>query len=244
LAQAQAQVEEILSYLEDGTLDGTDEPFQVYLTCYRVLCAGRDPRAGGVLVAAHRLLQERAARIEDEELRQSFLENVVAHREIIAAYCETQVCQITVRLAHVDAPASRSPRDDEWVEVTWTSFIPEDSQVEGKVARRRKRLLRLLREAHKQSAVPRGTTYTPAARASEHDSVDPISKTSESRIMLLRQNRLAQTPFLPAERFFADLRGLIGADFGSTETTKSCFEQLLYLAVASHAKASIIRPLI
>lgn len=154
LAQAQAQVEEILSYLEDGTLDGTDEPFQVYLTCYRVLCAGRDPRAEGVLVAAHRLLQERAARIEDEELRQSFLENVVAHREIIAAYCETQVCQITVRLAHVDVPASRSPRDDEWVEVTWTSFTPKDSQVEGKVARRRQRLLRLLREAREQSAVP------------------------------------------------------------------------------------------
>jgi len=86
LDQAQAQVEEILSYLEDNTLDGTEEPFRVYLTCYRVLHAGQDARAGDVLGRAYRLLQERSAKIGDEEMRRAFLENVPYHRDIVAAW--------------------------------------------------------------------------------------------------------------------------------------------------------------
>jgi tetratricopeptide (TPR) repeat protein len=43
LHQAQAYVEEILSYLKTGTLHGPTEPFRVYLTCYRVLRAQGDP---------------------------------------------------------------------------------------------------------------------------------------------------------------------------------------------------------
>jgi hypothetical protein len=42
-----------------------------------------------VLETAHRLLQARAAKIEDERLRRSFLEQVPAHREI------TQLTQAT-----------------------------------------------------------------------------------------------------------------------------------------------------
>ena len=34
--------------------------------------------------AAYNLLQEQAARIDDEELRRSFLENVASHREIVS----------------------------------------------------------------------------------------------------------------------------------------------------------------
>jgi predicted ATPase/DNA-binding SARP family transcriptional activator/predicted negative regulator of RcsB-dependent stress response len=83
LAQAQTQVDEILVYLENNSPEGTDEPFRVYLTCYRVLHANQDPRAQEILTTAHRLLQERAAKISDDELRRSFLENVAAHREII-----------------------------------------------------------------------------------------------------------------------------------------------------------------
>ena len=90
LHHAQAQVEEVLSHLETKTpstgsgygLEGTDEPFRVYLTCYRVLRVNQDPRAQEILTTAHRLLQERAAKISDEKLRRSFLENVAAHREI------------------------------------------------------------------------------------------------------------------------------------------------------------------
>ena len=83
---ALAQVEDVLSYLEVHTLEGAQDPFRVHLTCYRVLRANQDPRAQAVLNTAHRLLQERAAKIEDKELRRSFLENVPAHREIVREF--------------------------------------------------------------------------------------------------------------------------------------------------------------
>jgi adenylate cyclase len=86
LSQARAHVEEILELLETETLEGTGEPFWVYLTCYRALRASQDPRAPEILETAHSLLQERAARIDDGDLRRSFLENVPAHQEIMRAY--------------------------------------------------------------------------------------------------------------------------------------------------------------
>jgi len=88
VAQAQGRVDEILSHLESNTLDGTDEPFRVYLTCYRVLCANQDSRTQAILNTAHSLLQERAAKISDEEMRRSFLENVTAHREILSEFAK------------------------------------------------------------------------------------------------------------------------------------------------------------
>jgi len=87
---AQAQIEEILGFLEDNTLDGTEEPFRVYLTCYRVLHANQDPRAQVLLATVHNLLQDQAAKIEDEGMRRSFLENVPAHREIVREFARTQ----------------------------------------------------------------------------------------------------------------------------------------------------------
>ncbi|MFQ5857824.1 MAG: tetratricopeptide repeat protein [Anaerolineae bacterium] len=86
LTQAQAQVEEILSYLETDTLDGTDEPCRIYLTCYRVLHANQDPRAQEILTTAYNLLQARAAKITDAETRRSYLENAAAHREIVSEF--------------------------------------------------------------------------------------------------------------------------------------------------------------
>lgn len=86
LVQAQAHVEGILSYLESNTLDGTDEPFRVYLTCYQVLKANQDPRAQNILDSVYALLQEQADQFPDEEARRFYLENVPAHREIVAAY--------------------------------------------------------------------------------------------------------------------------------------------------------------
>ena len=100
LAQAQAHVEEILQHLgfdsaqptsdrepaSGQALDGTLSPFQIYLTCYRVLEAVQDARAQGILDTAHDLLAARAARISDEKMRRSFLENVAAHRELVRAF--------------------------------------------------------------------------------------------------------------------------------------------------------------
>jgi predicted ATPase len=88
LAQALAYVEQILSYLDANTLYGTEEPLRIYLTCYQVLNAVGDPRARSILTTAYQLLQEQAAEIGDGELRDSFLENVPAHREIVSEFAK------------------------------------------------------------------------------------------------------------------------------------------------------------
>ena len=62
------------------------EPLRACLTCTHVLRVVDDPRAEDALEAAYRLLLERAATIEDEGLRCSYLENVPFHREIIALW--------------------------------------------------------------------------------------------------------------------------------------------------------------
>jgi tetratricopeptide (TPR) repeat protein len=84
LAQAQACVDEILTILETGgTVFSDFRPFRIYLTCYQVLRASGDPRAAEILNTAHRLLLEQAARLSDEGMRRSFLENVAEKREIV-----------------------------------------------------------------------------------------------------------------------------------------------------------------
>jgi hypothetical protein len=91
LVQAQAHVAEILAYLDaGGMLPANYKPFWVYLTCYQVLRAGGDPRAAEILATAHRLLQEQAARLPDEAMRRSFLENVAENREIVAEFARSQ----------------------------------------------------------------------------------------------------------------------------------------------------------
>ncbi|MGC9348491.1 MAG: tetratricopeptide repeat protein [Anaerolineae bacterium] len=86
-ARALDLVERILEHLGDaGALCDAWEPFQVHLTCARVLRANGDPRADDVLTNAYRDLQARAAKIDDQELRRSYLRNVPAHRETVAEY--------------------------------------------------------------------------------------------------------------------------------------------------------------
>jgi hypothetical protein len=91
LMQAQAHIEDILTYLENHPLIGPDEPFMIYLTCFRVLEVNHDPRAATVLETAQRLLQAHADQIADDARRRSFLENVGVHHAILT-------------LAHTTAP--------------------------------------------------------------------------------------------------------------------------------------------
>jgi tetratricopeptide (TPR) repeat protein len=86
LSQAQTYAEEILVYLEENDLERLDEPFFISLTCYRVLQAGQDPQSKSILSRAYALLQVQAARLSDETLRRSFLEQVVVNREIVSLY--------------------------------------------------------------------------------------------------------------------------------------------------------------
>ncbi|MCB0115540.1 MAG: tetratricopeptide repeat protein, partial [Caldilineaceae bacterium] len=82
--EALAWVEEILAFLQNGSINGSDEPGRIYLTCYNVLAVAGDSRAGAVLDEARSLLRDRATRISDVVLRRAYLEAVPTHREILA----------------------------------------------------------------------------------------------------------------------------------------------------------------
>ena len=79
-----ALIEEVLTHLETGTLDGAEEPMVVYLACYQTMRANADPRAPALLARARSELLARAAQITDPAARQMFLEQVAAHRGLLA----------------------------------------------------------------------------------------------------------------------------------------------------------------
>jgi tetratricopeptide (TPR) repeat protein len=82
---ALAQVESVLTYADAvPALNRTFAPIDVYLTCIEVLRAAEDTRAGEVLQTAHHLLQTWADHLDDPDRRRSFLENVPAHRDLLA----------------------------------------------------------------------------------------------------------------------------------------------------------------
>ena len=98
------------------------------------------------------VLRERATKMGTEALQHIYLENVAAHRQIVAAFRRTR--RETVHLPRVDVPTGRPLRDDERVEVVWTVAAPQDDEIADKVDRRRHRLLRLLDQAAEQAAAP------------------------------------------------------------------------------------------
>jgi hypothetical protein len=71
-----------------GTLDGTDEPRRIELTCHQLLAHAGDPRAHAWLVRAHGTLMARAEAITDPALRQGFLRHTPHHCEIVAAWAQ------------------------------------------------------------------------------------------------------------------------------------------------------------
>jgi len=86
LAAALTHVEALLPVLGGAPLASSYEPLRIYWTCYRALKATDDPRASGILAAAHGLLQSQAALIQDAALRHTFLQQVAANREIAAEW--------------------------------------------------------------------------------------------------------------------------------------------------------------
>jgi len=87
LPAAEQNAIKILAHLDQGgALDGIDHPNFVRLICYKVLDALNDPRSSAFLEEMYSSLQEQAARIQDDTLRQSFLNNVPWHQEIIQHY--------------------------------------------------------------------------------------------------------------------------------------------------------------
>ncbi|MEO7336909.1 MAG: tetratricopeptide repeat protein, partial [Caldimonas sp.] len=91
LAEAGQLVEKINADLEAGlSLAATDDVLSPRLACHRVWAATGDPRAAEAINTAHAELQALVAKSGDEDTRLSILENVLLHREIIAAWAAQQ----------------------------------------------------------------------------------------------------------------------------------------------------------
>jgi predicted ATPase/DNA-binding SARP family transcriptional activator len=82
-SEALLLVEEVLDFLAKESLEGVDEPIQIYLTCYHILQGCEDHRAGDVLQRAHDQLMAIADKVTDLAIRAALLERVPAHRELI-----------------------------------------------------------------------------------------------------------------------------------------------------------------
>lgn len=85
-AEAKKHVETILWYINNASLNGADDRFRVYWTCYQVLADQQDRRALEILQDAYHRLQCQADQIGDENLRCSFLENIPSHRNLVHAF--------------------------------------------------------------------------------------------------------------------------------------------------------------
>ncbi len=80
-----------LRFVDEILVEGSELSFEIdnkdrleiLLTCYIVLIANGDDRAIEVLEAAHILLNKQLEKISDESIRQAFLQNVPANREIL-----------------------------------------------------------------------------------------------------------------------------------------------------------------
>jgi predicted ATPase/class 3 adenylate cyclase len=86
LAVARATIAEVVAHFDaGGSVDGTEDPLWIYLTCHDVLGAAGEARAVEFLRLAHSQLMDRAALLGDAE-RATFLGNVPSHRAIVAAW--------------------------------------------------------------------------------------------------------------------------------------------------------------
>jgi tetratricopeptide (TPR) repeat protein len=81
-------VQGILNFLAEKSLAGAREPMLVYWNCYQVLDAKYDPRASQVLHTANQQLTEQAAKLADQKLQRTFLENVRPHHALRWAYTQ------------------------------------------------------------------------------------------------------------------------------------------------------------
>jgi predicted ATPase/class 3 adenylate cyclase len=74
---ARTETEAITPYLQNGNaLQGTEEPLRVYYACYLALEKTKDPRSQVVLYSAVQLLETQVSKLQDENSRKMFVENV------------------------------------------------------------------------------------------------------------------------------------------------------------------------
>ncbi len=83
-AEAQKYADETIRILEECKGEGPDYPHRDYWSCYNVYRAlGKYEAARSALSAAYRLLMNQAQLITNSAMRESYLENISYHRQII-----------------------------------------------------------------------------------------------------------------------------------------------------------------
>ena len=84
--EAQELIDQVTRYLDaGGTVDGTEDPIGIYLSCHKVLTALGDDRDGAYLRGGHAVLMERASPLEPAD-REGVLRRVPSHRALIDAF--------------------------------------------------------------------------------------------------------------------------------------------------------------
>lgn len=76
-------LDEVLTFLPQAEIGDFNDPFDLYLVCYELLQSQDTAQANQILRRAHQLLQEQAAKISDDVLKQSYLQNVPSHQKIL-----------------------------------------------------------------------------------------------------------------------------------------------------------------
>jgi hypothetical protein len=158
-AAAWQHSQEAVAELDEG-LSGVEVPQRIYYNHFRVAEATHhwaDARAA--LEEAAGIVTERAERIENPTFAETYLIGLRVNRAITKAVAEQPPPgRLCVRLARADVPAHRRPEPDEMVAVTWTVDAGEGdaalAERDGKIALRRRRILRLLAEAETAGALP------------------------------------------------------------------------------------------
>ncbi|MBK8619658.1 MAG: tetratricopeptide repeat protein [Anaerolineales bacterium] len=80
---AQGEAEHILQYMETNpAFEGAEEPLRIFLALYQILEKTKDPRASIVLHNAIQLLNTQVSKLNSEEARRVFVENVPWRRAI------------------------------------------------------------------------------------------------------------------------------------------------------------------
>jgi len=89
LLKARERIVPILVWLDQNGADNLEEPFRVYLTCADVLRRNGES-IDDLLARANAILNARAAKITDSDLRHSYLNNVQAHFQLRRMQAEAQ----------------------------------------------------------------------------------------------------------------------------------------------------------
>ncbi|GAB4427391.1 MAG: hypothetical protein Kow0031_07410 [Anaerolineae bacterium] len=76
-------IDQILPHLADDRLEGIDQPWWVLWVCARVSQANHNPAAASLAARGAALLRQRAGQLPSPALRQSFMSNIPAQRQLL-----------------------------------------------------------------------------------------------------------------------------------------------------------------